>query len=275
MRALLLLLLLAGCAPGVGDDPTLQRVPVPQADGSQASIVTRLCLPDGGATRPLVLVNHGSPANPAQRAQMAPLACAHEAVRFFTARGHAVGVPLRRGYGASGGAWAEGFGRCDAPDFHAAGLETARDMLAAIGALAARPEVPPGPVLVLGQSAGGWGALALASLQQPGLRGVVNMAGGRGGWRGGVPGANCAPERLVEAAGRYGAAARVPMLWVFTANDSFFAPPLALAMHEAFVGAGGMAQLVALGPHGADGHGLFHAPGGSAVWGPLVVQKFP
>jgi pimeloyl-ACP methyl ester carboxylesterase len=275
MRALLFLLLLAGCAPGLGGDPTLLRVPVVQADGSQVEIVTRLCVPDGGATRPLVLVNHGSPANPAQRANMAPTACSHEAVRFFTARGHAVGVPLRRGYGASGGAWAEGFGRCETPDFFAAGLESARDMRAAIAALAARPEVPRGPVLVVGQSAGGWGALALASQNPPELLGVLNMAGGRGGWRGGMPGSNCAPERLVEAAARYGATSRVRTLWIYTANDSFFAPDLALAMHHAFVDTGGVAQLVGLGPHGADGHGLFFMPGGSEVWGPLAAQKFP
>lgn len=282
IRFLPLLLLLAGCVPQPDSaasaslpDPTLLRVPVTQADGSIVQIVTRLCLPEGGARRPLVLINHGSPAQAAQRPTMSPTGCGHEAVRFFTARGHAVGLPLRRGYGASGGGWAEAFGRCDNADFHSAGLETARDMRAAIAVLTARPDVPRGPVLVVGQSAGGWGAMALASLNPPEVGGFVNMAGGRGGWRNNTPNFNCSPENLVTAAARYGATARQPMLWVYTANDSFFDPGLAARMHQAFTAAGGQARLAALGPQGRDGHSLFFATAGSQLWGPLVIEAFP
>ena len=49
------------------------------------------------------------------------------------------------------------------------------------------------------------------------------------------------------------------MLWVYAANDSFFAPEIAARMHAAFVGAGGAAELVAVGPFGKDGHALFGA----------------
>ncbi len=282
IRILPLLVLLMACVPQAepavsltSADATLLRVPVTQGDGSVVQIVTRLCLPEGGARRPLVLINHGSPAQAAQRPTMSPTGCGHEAVRFFTARGHAVGLPLRRGYGASGGGWAEAFGSCNNADFHRAGLETARDMRAAIAALTARPDVPRGPVLVVGQSAGGWGAMALASLNPPEVGGFVNMAGGRGGWRDNTPHFNCSPENLVTAAGRYGATARQPMLWVYTANDSFFAPALAARMHQAFTAAGGQARLVALGAQGRDGHSLFFAAAGSQVWGPLVAEAFP
>jgi len=280
IRLLPLLLVLAACVPqpepaSAPQDPTLLRVPVTQADGSVVQIVTRLCLPEGGARRPLVLINHGSPAQASQRPTMSPTGCGHEAVRFFTARGHAVGLPLRRGYGASGGGWAEAFGSCNNADFVSAGLESARDMRAAIGALTARADVPRGPVLVVGQSAGGWGAMALASQDPPEVGGYVNMAGGRGGWRDNTPNFNCSPDRLVDAAGRFGATARQPMLWLYTANDSFFAPALAARMHQAFTAAGGQARMVALGPQGRDGHSLFFAAGGSQVWGPLVTEAFP
>lgn len=277
MRALPLLFLLAACAPGAlsAADGEMLPIPVTQANGSRVEIQARLCLPEGGARRPLVLINHGSPPNAARRPAMTPASCQAEAVRFFLARGHAVAMPMRRGYGPSGGNWAEGFGPCNAPDYVRAGLEAARDMRAAIATLAARPDVPAGPVLVVGQSAGGWGAIALASRNPPEVAGYVNMAGGRGGHVDNIPNLNCAPDRLVEAAGRYGATARAPMLWVYTANDSYFAPELARRMHAAFAEAGGQARFVAAAPFGTDGHGLFFGRGGSAVWGPLVTEAFP
>lgn len=277
MKALTLLFLLAACAPGTlsAADGEMLPIPVTQANGSRVEIQARLCLPEGGARRPLVLINHGSPPNAARRPSMTPASCQAEAVRFFLARGHAVAMPMRRGYGPSGGNWAEGFGPCNAPDYVRAGLEAARDMRAAIATLAARPDVPAGPVLVVGQSAGGWGAIALASQNPPEVAGYVNMAGGRGGHVDNIPNLNCAPDRLVEAAGRYGATARAPMLWVYTANDSYFAPELARRMHAAFTAAGGQARFVAAPPFGTDGHGLFFGRGGSAVWGPLVTEAFP
>jgi hypothetical protein len=49
--------------------------------------------------------------------------------------------PVRRGYGKTGGAWEEGFGNCNAPYYVEAGLETARDIAAAVAYLRERPEV--------------------------------------------------------------------------------------------------------------------------------------
>ena len=62
----------------------------------------------------------------------------------------------------------------------------------------------------------------------------------------------------------------MPMLWVYTENGSYFAPALAKSMHHAFTVAGGEADLQQLSPFGKDGHALFDATGGSAIWGPLM-----
>ena len=62
------------------------------------------------------------------------------------------------------------------------------------------------------------------------------------------------------------------MLWIYTQNDSYFAPSIARAMHNAFTSAGGVADLEQPGPYGTDGHRLFFGPSGSAVWGPLVER---
>ena len=231
------------------------------------SINARLCRPDQPGPVPLAVINHGSPANAAQRATTRPAACESEAVTWFTARGFAVLLPLRRGYGISGGEWAEAYGRCGDADFAAAGRATARDIRAAIDHATRLPGIRPQGVLVVGQSAGGWGALALASENPPQVAAIVNMAGGRGGWAQQAPNTNCRPDRLVSGAGEYGRTARLPTLWLYTANDSFFGPALAAEMHRAY---GGTAQFVPLPAWGQDGHSLFFGRGGSATWGPVV-----
>lgn len=232
-------------------------------------IQARLCRPEGEGPAPLTVINHGSPARADQRPGMRPGDCANEAVAWFLARGHAVLLPLRRGYGASGGSWDESFGACNAADFARAGRETARDIAAAIDYAAGLPGIRADRVLVVGQSAGGWGAMALAAQNPPRVAALVNMAGGRGGWAQGAPNSNCRPDRLVSGAAEYGATARLPMLWIYTENDSFFAPGLAAAMHRAFTEAGGVAEMRALGPFGRDGHSLFSGAG-TPVWGPIL-----
>lgn len=275
MRALLaLLLLLTGCVPKdegpvASGDAVEYRLRVPVAG---SSILSRLCLPPSGATRPLVLINHGSPPRAERRPGMSPAACNAEAVRWFLARGHAVGLPMRRGYGASGGVWAEAYGRCDSPDFRTAGLESAADIEAVLTMLSARPDVAPGPAIIIGQSAGGWGVLALAAGNPAGVGAYVNMAGGRGGWRDNTPRNNCSPGALVRVAGEFGATSRGRMRWVYTENDSFFAPDLAGRMHAAFTAAGGEARMERMPAWGRDGHNMFFGNNGSLSWGPVVAD---
>jgi dienelactone hydrolase len=180
---------------------------------------------------------------------------------------------MRRGFGPSGGAYSEGIGACASPDYGRSGNFSADDVAAALRYAAALPGVSAERVTVVGQSAGGWATVALAARNLPQVAALVSMAGGRGGWAGGLPGVNCRPDLLAEAAGGFGATARgVPMLWVYTANDSFFAPPLAEAMHRAFTAAGGAADLHELAGYRRDGHGLFFAAGGSEIWGPILAD---
>jgi len=134
----------------------------------------------------------------------------------------------------------------------------------------ARGDVARGPAVVVGQSAGGWGSLALAAQNPPEVSQIVNMAGGRGGRQGGVPNSVCRPENLVRVAGEFGATARTPTLWIYSANDSFFDHALARRMVAAWQEGGATADFQAVGPFARDGHNIFFAAGGSDVWGPLV-----
>ena len=95
-------------------------------------ILVRVCRPATDTPARLVVINHGSPPDPAARPRMQVGSCDQEAVKWFLSRGYVVALPLRRGYGATGGEWAETYGGCDHADYFHAGLETARDIDAAV-----------------------------------------------------------------------------------------------------------------------------------------------
>ena len=119
--------------------------------------------------------------------------------------------------------------------------------------------------------------MARAGQSQPaqrpaGVAAVINVAGGRGGWAGGRARTNCAAPRLIETVAEFGATARLPMLWLYAGNDSFFGPTLAGALFDAFDAAGGVAEMTMLPPWEQDGHYFFYGEGGSLVWGPRVAD---
>lgn len=244
-------------------------IPLPYDD--DRAMHTTVLRPPGEDKRPLAVINHGSPAKAEDRPNQRSVF--KTASEWFVKRGFVVALPLRRGYGKTGGSWAENYGRCDNPDYRRAGLETAKDIRTAIAYLATQAFVEPKRVLVVGQSAGGWGALALSSLNPPEVAAMVNFAGGRGGYKNGQPNSNCTPERLVEAAGEYGKTARLPTLWLFTENDLFFNPALSRRMAEAYSAAGGKAEYNLLKPFGKDGHSMFGSSDGLGRWRDLV-DKF-
>lgn len=271
---------LVGCAGGPGTAPALPAdalsVPVTGADGALRQIPARLCLPVGagaGAAR-LVVVNHGSPGEGAlARARYSLLSCDHPVARHFLARGEAVLAPLRRGYGGDAGPWVEGFGPCGFPDYLRAARETARDIRAAVALARTLPGVSPEGVVLVGQSAGGWGMLALAADPPPGVSAVIAVAPGRGGRQNGRPDNNCRPDLLAEAAGRLAGEAgpgALPLLWLHTPNDSFFGPGLVAAMVAAHAGAGGRATVVQLPAFGQDGHDMFYSRAGAPAWAPTI-----
>jgi len=255
-------------APAVTVETAAQEI-VEVATASGAVMRVRVFRPAGKGPFPLAIVNHGSPVDASQRPAM-ELPTFPTASNWLLARGYAVALPLRRGYGQTGGPWIEGYGSCRNPDYSRAGLATADDIQSVMDFFRDRSDLERDRILLVGWSAGGWGSIATASRNPRSVFAVVNLAGGRGG----NPAAgNCTPERLVAAAGRYGATARIPSAWLYSANDRFFGPDLSRAMFDAYVGAGGRAEYVSLPAFGADGHRVFPAVDGRALWQP-AVEKF-
>jgi dienelactone hydrolase len=249
--------------------PREQSIRIPGPGG--AAMVATVMRPPGEDRKPLVVINHGSPADSSQRTKMA-LPRYNALSSWFLSRGYVIVVPLRRGYGETGGTWAENYGSCQNPDYYNAGLQGAADIKAALDYMRGQPYVAADRSLVVGQSAGGWATLAFSSQNPTGVSGMIDFAGGRGGHQKMPDGnlGNCTPNALVSAAGKYGATARVPTLWVYTANDSFFEPSLARRMFDAYNAAGGKGTYRPLGAFGSDGHTLAGSDSGMAVWsGPV------
>jgi dienelactone hydrolase len=262
---------LAGCGSARLALPPSSGPVVLDDDGAARKLAARLCRPSGSSPAPLVVINHGAPTRPEDIPLMQPTGCDSEPARWFTSRGYVVAFALRRGFGASEGNIAEDSGPCEAPDYLHAGQEGARDIDAVVGWAETLPGVRRDATVVVGQSTGGWAALAYAARADASVVAVVNMAGGRGGRAFDAAGTYCHVENLVASAGAFGAAARVPALWIYASNDSWFTPDVATAMHDAYVAAGGRAEFVRAAPFGSEGHQLFYGAGGSAEWGPLIA----
>jgi len=260
----------AAPGPQAPADPAARRqiwlIPLP---GERLLMRATVLRPAGEPPFPLAVINHGSSHSSLERARFVQPEY-RNLTQWFLDRGYLVVLPLRPGHGATGGPYFEDEGRCDSADYKKAGLATAFSIQAAIDYMTAQPFVRKTGVVVAGQSAGGWGALALASRNPAMVRAVINFAGGRGGHADDRANHNCVPERLVAAAGEFGRTVKIPTLWLYSENDSYFAPPLSKKMFKAFTAAGGLGQYHLLPPAGAEGHMLIDSDKAAALWAPIV-----
>ncbi|KAB7775848.1 CocE/NonD family hydrolase [Xanthomonas sp. LMG 12459] len=250
------------------------RMPV-VLEGVGYDLAARVYRPTGHGPFPLIVIHHGTPADKRKLADTR-LGFAR-AARWFAARGYMVVLALRPGYGSSSGSYLEGAGNCHDVDFVVAGRRIAAAEAAIVDAAARLPDVDPQRIVVVGQSAGGLGAVALADAPPPGVRGVISFAGGRGSNGKEVI---CAGEdRLVEAEKTLGAANMLPQLWLYAENDHFFRRDLAHRMYAAYrAGSTPPVTFVDLPPFGDDGHKTF-AQADPSVWArpvaAFLVQVVP
>jgi dienelactone hydrolase len=221
--------------------------------------------PSGPGPFPLVVLSHGTPRNPDWRVAQGRLTYSLQSWKFVS-MGFAVVIPMRRGYGHSQGSYAEDVGPLDHANFYKAGVESARDLRATIEYVSTLPFIDGQRLVLAGYSSGGFASLILASRGLPGVKGIINFSGGRGSTERGI----CSPGRLIAACGLAGRTTRVPTLWIYSENDTYFPPWLARDMQAAFQRAGGRADLVMLPPFYEEGHYLFTDLRGLNWWTPAV-----
>jgi dienelactone hydrolase len=222
--------------------------------------------PDDGQPHPLAILNHGSPRMADQRPKMSPYALWAQAAAFAR-RGWVAVAFLRRGYGQSGGGWAENWGACSHPDYASAGRAGAGDIAAVAKFMHAQPYVSNAKWISVGVSAGGFATVALTANPPPDLAAAISFAPGRGSTG---PDTVCGESRLVSAFADYGRTSRIPLLWVSAENDHFFGPQLVSQLTAAFSKVGGNLTYVATPPFADDGHKLFSAADGMPIWSPIV-----
>lgn len=230
---------------------------VPAPDPAMPSRALLFRPPGKGPFR-IAVIAHASTQNRLARAQM-PQPDYPGLTAALVARGFAVLVPQRLGHGQTGGPYLEDQEGCDDAEYLMAARATADSIVSALAYIRAQPFARKDGSLIVGHSAGGWGALAMAAEGPAGLAGIVVFAPGRGGRKDGRAGAVCAPEKLIAAAGELGEGARVAVTWLVAENDSYFPPEFARRMAEAFRKAGGTVEVRALPPFGNEGHWLVEA----------------
>lgn len=237
----------------------------------ERDIVATTYMPDGPGPFPLIVLSHGSPPDAHDRPKIGRYRELPQ-IRTFVQLGFAVIVPIRRGFGATGGTYAEDTGACSHPDYTAAGKEATQDVLAALAYADTLPQVDRDHVVLVGQSAGGFASLAAASFAPKGLVAVVNFSGGRGGNPTKHPGMPCGPQQMAEAIGKFASTTRVPVLWHYVQNDLYFEPDVVATWFAAFQAAGGQGQLIVEPPFGRNGHGMFAVKDSIPIWLPHVEQ---
>lgn len=236
--------------------------------------------PVGDGPLPLVIMNHGVSLKATDRSFF-PLVEFRDAAKWFARRGYFVVAPVGTGYGATAidipehglyGPFFSKVGKCSNPNFRAPGLAVAQLDLWIIDYMAAEKRIVPNDVVVVGQSAGGWASIALSSLNPPQVKGIITFAAGRGGRVDGKPNNNCAPDKLVETIAEFGRTSRVPMLWIYIENDTFFGPALSKRLREAFTSAGGKVEYHLIPPFGGEGHFFIDSPDAIPIWSPIVTK---
>lgn len=218
---------------------------------------TTIFKPDGDGPFPLVLINHGKDfGNPAFQPRARYIVAAREFVR----RGYVVAIPMRGGFSKSTGSYIGG--GCNVAGN---GQQQAEYIRSALDHLVRQPFIDRSRILVLGQSHGGLATVAFGSSPYPGVLGLINFAGG-------IKQDQCAAweRNLVAAYAEYGAKNRLPSLWFYGDNDSYWTSALAREMHGRYVEAGGVARFVAIGSFKSDAHKLFGDRDGLARWWPEV-----
>jgi dienelactone hydrolase len=216
---------------------------------------TTVYKPEGSGPFPLVIMNHGKSYGDArEQKRYRPIAAARE----FVKRGFVVAVPMRLGFGNSGGSYFQ-----SGCDLTKDGYKQSESIDAALRELVKLPYIKSDQVLIVGHSYGGFIGMAYGATQTAvPIKGLINFAGGLKKSTG-----SCLWDlSLTKAFTEYGKNTKVPSLWIYSENDSLFKPDLVNRLNRSYSSGGAKTEVKILGPFKEDGHKFFDDPEGVRMW---------
>jgi dienelactone hydrolase len=245
----------------LAEDSSFLRVTIAERTVRLEALVVKR--KDAQGRLPIALIAHGKPASTGRMLDDRAAEYVRQA-HDLARRGYLAVVVMRRGFGGSDGPSPVPLS-CASPSLLDRFAADADDLQATLTAIAKRLDADGSRMIVIGVSAGGAAAVALAARNPQGLAGVINVSGG-------LRFRECPKEdALVAAFKDYGARSRVPQLWIYAKNDSFFPSQLVERMQGAFLDGGGDVKLVMFdADERYDGHLIFRNTSGRMKWLPQM-----
>lgn len=246
----------AAAAPKLAADihEEVQRLPVTVTDAYGRTETTTLPLtlyrPAGDGPFPLAVLGHGRSSD--RRAELKRERFEWLS-RYLVAKGFAVAIPTRAGYGESAATFdPEESGTCSNKRYEPMARAAADQLLAVVAHARTLPWVDGSRWIVVGQSMGGTAALATASRAPQGLVAAINFAGGAGGSPDARPGDPCSPQQLERLWREQAATAPLPVLWIYWTHDRYWGERLPRAWAQAWRDGGGRVEFHQLPPWSTD-----------------------
>ncbi|MBV8032014.1 MAG: prolyl oligopeptidase family serine peptidase [Betaproteobacteria bacterium] len=238
-------------------------------------VAATILRPAGPGPYGAIILNHGVAGSERERLTESPANDFAVAAPILARRGFVVVMPMRRGFGDTGGEFAEDAGSCRKPDYFRGENAAADDVMAAYNYARRLPYVDGSRMILAGQSAGGVVSMFAAATRHPeGLVAVLGFAAGRGGNPDLRPGVPCAVEAMARMFDAMGRDIQVPVLMHYAENDKYFNPATSKLWYDRLTAAGAkQVQYVVQPAFGRDGHYLFGELLGVRYWLP-TVEKF-
>ena len=212
--------------------------------------------PPGNGPFPALIINHGKAEGNAKEQARARY---YSVAREFVRRGYAVVLPMRRGFAGSDGTYVSS--GCQLLNSI---VSQANDVVGITRWMTQNPMFDATRMVMFGQSYGGVTSLGVAALDPKAIKLVVNFAGGL---KVISPSRPCDWQTgLVDAMPPLANRAKIPTLWFYGDNDSYFPPDLARLMAESYRQSGGQVELVQYPAFKEDSHKMFGDIDGWSIW---------
>jgi dienelactone hydrolase len=204
---------------------------------------------------PLIVMNHGRNGQNPKRNENQIFGYKN-LNELLASKGYLVMNLVRRGYGKSDGPDSEFL---ETPE--ESGLAGAQDIKAAIEFMQTRKDVIKDKIVIIGQSQGGWVALAASTIEINGVLGAINISGAINFKKAGNNSirSSMVEDQLENSAKIFGESSKIPTLWIYAENDNHL-PDSVKKWFNAYYVNGGKGKLAIKPAYKDKGHSIINEP---------------